>query len=141
MKTVFVFVLILALCIGGGAISYAGGAPVLSSSGAAVTSRGGEPVTAERPTSANADKTAYRLSVGNKAARGTKNVLFGWTELPKSIVDTTQETNNPLLGITAGTFKGVLKAVARTVSGVADVVTAPIAPEKGSFIKADIAVD
>ncbi|MBL7156797.1 MAG: exosortase system-associated protein, TIGR04073 family [Candidatus Omnitrophica bacterium] len=84
---------------------------------------------------------SYRLDVGSKAARGTKNILFGWTELPKRVVDITKESNNPIWGLLAGTFQGTLKAMARTASGVTDVVTAPIAPDKGPMMQADINVE
>ena len=86
------------------------------------------------------DVATYRLQVGDKAARGAKNVLFGWTELPKRIVDITKETNNPVWGVLAGTFQGTLKSVARTASGVSDVVTAPVMPEKDPLMQADIDV-
>jgi len=97
-----------------------------------------EGVTTSGSSSVNTDVSMYRLAVGAKAARGIKNVLFGWTELPKRIVDITQETRNPFWGVFAGTFQGTLKAVARTASGASDVVTAPISPEKGPFIQPDI---
>ena len=87
-----------------------------------------------------ADTASYRLSVGEKAARGTKNVLFGWTEIPKRVVDITQETNNPIWGLVAGVFQGTLKAMARTFSGVVDVVTAPIAPNDAPLMQPDINV-
>ena len=87
------------------------------------------------------DVASYRLSVGEKAARGTKNVLFGWTELPKRVVDITKETNNPIWGLVAGVFQGTLKAVARTFSGVVDVVTAPIAPNEAPLMQPDINVE
>jgi putative exosortase-associated protein (TIGR04073 family) len=81
---------------------------------------------------------AYRLTVGEKAARGVKNILLGWTELPKRIVDITQETENPIWGLVIGIYEGSLKAVGRTLSGVVDVLTAPIDPEKAPWINPDI---
>lgn len=104
-----------------------------------VSHAGGGPVVIDTPTVAR-DLSSYRSDVGDKAARGIKNILFGWTELPKQIVDVTQESN-PIWGLLAGGFQGSLKAMARTVSGVSDVVTAPIAPEKKPFINPDIDVD
>ena len=85
--------------------------------------------------------TPYRLAIGNKVARGLKNALLGWTEIPKRMVDITNETNDPVWGVFAGTFQGTLKAIARTASGVSDVVTAPISPEKGPLISPDINVE
>lgn len=60
-----------------------------------------------------------------KLARGVKNVALGWTEIPKNIVSTSKQSN-AFVGITVGTAKGLFQAVARTVSGVVDVVTFPI---------------
>ena len=80
----------------------------------------------------------YRLGVGQKAERGTKNLLFGWTELPKRVVDLTKETKNPIWGLLAGGFQGTLKAISRTASGAVDIITAPIDPDKPAFMQADM---
>ena len=81
---------------------------------------------------------AYRLTIGEKAERGVKNILLGWTELPKRIIDTTRETKNPIWGVLVGTYEGTLKAVGRTISGIVDVVTAPIDPEGKPLFPPDI---
>ena len=123
MRFFVVILVMFSLVAGYSVVSHAGGAPAIQ----------------DTPTVAG-DMTLYRSDVGDKAARGIKNILFGWTELPKQIVDVTQESN-PIWGLLAGGFQGSLKAMARTFSGVSDVVTAPIAPEKGPFINPDIDVD
>jgi len=69
---------------------------------------------------------AETSKAGEKAERGLKNILFGWTDIPRSIAEVTRDTNNPLWGLTAGTFKGIGKAFPRTVSGISDVATSPI---------------
>ncbi len=74
---------------------------------------------------------------GIKAERGVKNILFGWTEIPKSIIQVTKDSRNPIWGITGGTLKGIGKAFPRTVSGIADVVTFPIADYNKPAIKPD----
>jgi putative exosortase-associated protein (TIGR04073 family) len=51
------------------------------------------------------------------------NVLLGWTEIPKAVIATTKDTDNPFMGLTVGLLKGVANAFARTVSGVGDAVT------------------
>ncbi len=84
-----------------------------------------------------ADIRAYRLTIGEKAARGIKNILLGWTELPKRIIVITKETN-PIWGLFAGLYEGSLKAAGRTFSGVVDVLTAPIDPEGEPFFPPDI---
>jgi len=50
-----------------------------------------------------------------KAERGFMNVAFGWTEIPKRIVDKTKETNNPITGLLLGVFQGSCKAFAGPV--------------------------
>ncbi|MGB2600031.1 MAG: exosortase system-associated protein, TIGR04073 family [Candidatus Omnitrophota bacterium] len=60
-----------------------------------------------------------------KAERGFMNAVFGWTEIPKRIVDKTKESN-PIKGLLLGTWQGTCKAFARTVSGVSELVTFPI---------------
>ncbi len=72
--------------------------------------------------------------------RGIKNVAWGWTEIPNSIVTVTRETNNPFLGITVGVIKGVLNAFARTTSGTTDIIVAPAKREahKESEIKPEM---
>lgn len=84
-----------------------------------------------------ADIRAYRLTIGEKAARGVKNILLGWTELPKRIIDITKETN-PIWGLFVGLYEGSLKAAGRTFSGVVDLLTAPIDPEGEPFFPPDI---
>lgn len=61
--------------------------------------------------------------MGKKLGRGIVNVATGWVELPRNIYDTSVETNNPLMGITYGTLKGVGMTVVRTGAGAYDVVT------------------
>lgn len=81
---------------------------------------------------------AYRLQIGEKAARGVKNILLGWTELPKRVINKTKETGNPIWGLIAGTYEGALKAVWRTFSGVSDVLTAPANPTGEPYIPVDM---
>lgn len=74
---------------------------------------------------------------GMKAERGVKNILFGWTEIPKSIIQVTKDSKNPLWGITGGTLKGIGKAVPRTVSGAADVISFPMGDYDKMPVKPD----
>ena len=61
--------------------------------------------------------------MGKKLGRGIVNVATGWIELPKNIYDTSVETNNPLMGLTYGTVKGIGMTVVRTGAGAYDVAT------------------
>jgi len=82
-------------------------------------------------------KDALAHKPGMKAERGVKNILFGWTDIPKSIIQVTRDTKNPIWGLMAGTFKGIGKAFPRTVSGIADVVSFPIADYDKMPVKPD----
>ena len=61
--------------------------------------------------------------MGKKLGRGIVNIVTGWVELPMNIYDTSVDTNNPLMGITYGTLKGLGMAVVRTGAGAYDTVT------------------
>lgn len=61
--------------------------------------------------------------IGKKLGRGIVNIATGWVELPKNIYDTSVETENPLMGITYGTLKGVGMTVVRTGAGAYEVAT------------------
>jgi len=69
-----------------------------------------------------------------KLERGSKNALLGWTEVPKTILDTTKE-KNLLVGLTLGTLEGIINAFARTVSGVVDVGTLPVGEQGEPAVK------
>jgi len=125
MKRIFGIVLMLLLITGFSLLAYA-------DEGETMTGAKGEVMTKSE------EIRAYRLTIGEKAARGVKNILLGWTEIPKRVINITKETQNPIWGLFVGTYEGTLKAVGRTLSGVSDVLTAPIDPEKGPFIPADI---
>ena len=73
-----------------------------------------------------ATSAALQHKPGMKAERGVKNILFGWTDIPKSIIQVTRDSKNPIWGLIGGTFKGIGKAFPRTVSGIADVVSFPV---------------
>jgi len=73
----------------------------------------------------SAADAAGKQSAVTKVERGTKNAALGWTEIPKSVLDTTEE-KNVIVGLTVGLLEGVLNAFARTASGIADVATAPL---------------
>jgi len=84
-----------------------------------------------------ATSAALQHKPGMKAERGVKNILFGWTEIPKSIIQVTKDSRNPFWGLTGGTLKGIGKAFPRTVSGVADVVSFPMGDYDKMPVKPD----
>jgi len=72
-----------------------------------------------------AEKGKYPPGPIQKLERGFTNTVFGWTEIPKRIVDKTKETD-PIRGLLLGSFQGTCKAFARTVSGLSEVATFPV---------------
>ena len=91
---------------------------------------------AEKPLS----REESRKQIGQKAERGLENALFGWTEIPKRVVDITKESGNPFWGVLAGLYQGTLKAFAKTASGVVDVVTCGVKSDEKPFIQPDMNV-
>ena len=73
----------------------------------------------------------------SKAGRGLKNLCLGWTDIPLSIYNTTNDTKNAALGLTWGAWEGFKKAFPRTISGAVDLVTFPIPDYKKSPVKPD----
>ncbi|MDP3791909.1 MAG: exosortase system-associated protein, TIGR04073 family [Candidatus Omnitrophota bacterium] len=73
----------------------------------------------------------------NKAGRGLKNLLLGWTDIPLSIYQVTNESKNAALGLTAGAWDGFKKAFPRTISGAVDLATFPIPDYDKSPVKPD----
>jgi len=81
-----------------------------------------------------------RKQIGQKAERGLEKTLFGWTEIPKRVVDITKESRNPIWGLVAGVYQGTCKAFAKTVSGVVDVVTCGVKSDEKAFVQPDMNV-
>ncbi|MFH1867474.1 MAG: exosortase system-associated protein, TIGR04073 family [Candidatus Omnitrophota bacterium] len=67
-------------------------------------------------------------NAGEKLADGVKDTATGWTEVPKEMVETSEETN-VVEGVTVGTIKGAGKAVVKTAKGVVKAATF-IVPDK-----------
>ena len=70
-------------------------------------------------------KGAYPAGPIQKAERGFVNAAFGWTEIPKKVVDITKQSN-PIKGLLIGGWQGTCKAFARTASGLSELATFPI---------------
>lgn len=72
-----------------------------------------------------------------KAGRGAKNLLLGWTDIPLSVTEVTMDTKNAALGLSVGLWQGFKKAFPRTISGLVDLVTFPIPDYAKSPVKPD----
>ncbi|HNX90920.1 MAG TPA: exosortase system-associated protein, TIGR04073 family [Candidatus Omnitrophota bacterium] len=91
---------------------------------------------AAQPAATAQAKAQHPAGPIQKLERGVNNFAFGWTEIPKRIVDVSKQSN-PIKGVLLGTFQGSCKAFARTASGAADVVSFPI----GSYDKPKVLPD
>jgi putative exosortase-associated protein (TIGR04073 family) len=67
----------------------------------------------------------YGAQVGEKAMNGVTNLGTAWMEIPKNVVNTTQETNI-IYGIIGGLGMGIFNTVGRMSTGLIDLVSAPI---------------
>jgi len=67
----------------------------------------------------------YGSQVGDKALSGFTNLTTAILEIPKNIINTTNNSNI-ILGSIGGLAKGMVHTVGRMMTGLADLVTAPI---------------
>ncbi|MDE2389517.1 MAG: exosortase system-associated protein, TIGR04073 family [Betaproteobacteria bacterium] len=61
----------------------------------------------------------------DKLSQGAANVAFGFIEIPKNIINITND-QNILVGLTWGLIRGVIQGVSRTLVGGMEVITSPI---------------
>jgi putative exosortase-associated protein (TIGR04073 family) len=76
-----------------------------------------------------ADQTqprSYGSKVSNKALNAFSNLTTSALEIPKNIINTTNNSN-VFYGIVGGVFKGVVNMGGRIGAGIADLVTIPLA--------------
>lgn len=69
---------------------------------------------------------SYGDQVGEKAFSGFTNINTAILEIPKNVINTTNESNNLIYGVTGGVLKGLLHTAGRLLTGFTDLVTAPI---------------
>lgn len=73
-----------------------------------------------------AGQPGYAETLRLKLGSGIANMLTGWVEVPKNMLNTTNQSGNIFLGIGGGGGKGLLHMLARTLSGVVDFITFPV---------------
>jgi putative exosortase-associated protein (TIGR04073 family) len=78
---------------------------------------------------AQGDEDVYRENTDvqkmfHKLGRGISNVLLGWVEIPKNIAKEWRRTE-PFTGTIVGSVKGIGWAIARTLSGVYEIISFP----------------
>jgi len=68
---------------------------------------------------------SYGNHVGQKAINSLSNITTAFIEIPKNIINTTNNSNIAY-GITGGLFKGAVNTVGRLLVGIVDLITIPI---------------
>lgn len=68
---------------------------------------------------------SYGEMVRTKLASGMTNMFFGIAEIPKNMINTSNDVN-ALLGVTGGVLKGTLHTMGRLLAGGLDFLTFPV---------------
>ena len=68
---------------------------------------------------------SYGERITHKAINGLANIAFSALEIPKNIINTSNQSNI-FYGLTGGMAKGIINTVGRTATGVTDLVTSPL---------------
>jgi putative exosortase-associated protein (TIGR04073 family) len=89
------------------------------------------------------EDVSYASKIGYKALNGVANLATAVLEIPKSIINTTNESNI-VYGVVGGVLKGVINTAGRVATGVTDIVTFPIPTKpiaQPAYIWGDFDVD
>ncbi|MCD2451444.1 exosortase system-associated protein, TIGR04073 family [Methylicorpusculum oleiharenae] len=68
---------------------------------------------------------SYGEKIGHKALSGFTNIVSSPLEIPKNVINTTNQSNI-FYGLVGGTFKGIVNMGGRIGVGVADLITFPL---------------
>jgi len=74
---------------------------------------------------AEREPQSYGAKVGHKALNGFTNITTSFLEIPKSIINTTNQSNL-VFGIFGGLAKGIINTGGRIITGTTDLITAPL---------------
>ncbi len=67
----------------------------------------------------------YGERFGHKIVNGLSNMTLSVLEIPKNIINTTNQSNI-FYGLTGGLAKGIINMVGRTAAGATDFITSPL---------------
>ena len=70
-------------------------------------------------------QASYGRKIGKKALSGWTNLSLGWLEIPKNIINTTNQSNF-FYGISGGFIKGTVNTLGRMGVGIVDLLTFPL---------------
>jgi putative exosortase-associated protein (TIGR04073 family) len=68
---------------------------------------------------------SYGSKIGNKALNGFANLTTSMLEIPKNVINTTNQSNI-FYGIIGGLIKGVINTIGRMAVGITDLITFPL---------------
>lgn len=68
----------------------------------------------------------YGKTIGNKALSAFSNIGLCWVELPKNVINTSNNADFLFFGVTGGLIKGVAHMVGRVLVGTTDLLTFPL---------------
>lgn len=68
---------------------------------------------------------SYLTGFSNKISQGLANIAFGFVELPKNVINISDD-QNIFVGMTWGIIRGTAHGVTRTLIGGAELLTSPI---------------
>lgn len=71
------------------------------------------------------ESDSYPVETVDKLSGGVTNILSSWLEIPKNVINTTNEANL-LFGLTGGLLKGFINTGGRFLVGVVEIVTFPV---------------
>lgn len=71
---------------------------------------------------------SYGTIIGKKVGSGFSNIGLGFMEIPKNIINTSNQYNLAM-GVTLGAIKGVIHMCGRAMSGTLDLLTFPLPSE------------
>jgi len=74
---------------------------------------------------ADDDQQSYGSQVGEKALNSLSNITTSFIEIPKNIINTTNNSN-AAYGVVGGLLKGVINMSGRILVGTIDLVTIPL---------------
>lgn len=80
---------------------------------------------AQQPNFTNTQNPSYGSEIGAKALNGFTNLATGVMEVPKNIINTSNQSNI-FYGIIGGLFKGLVHTAGRLAVGLTDLVTFPL---------------
>ena len=70
-------------------------------------------------------KKTDSAAADNRCATGASNVVGGWLEFPKNVVNVTNKSNFIIYGLFGGLFKGAIDTIGRTGGGLVDLIACP----------------